>query len=137
MKYSISPDRTRLTLTADAANRAALRELPEEGEGNIDMERTMIEFLEPLTCNSELEWIPEGTTGDLTSAPMLGLLGEPEWREQHTDGDGTVLIGVDSRSRRVNVTPVLERWAWMDYAVRSLLVELRDTGSAALIGGPL
>ena len=32
---------------------------------------------------------------------------------------------------------VIERWAWMSYAVRSLLEELRDKGVAVLVGGPV
>ena len=109
MNYSISSDRLRLTLSVDESERAELRELGDE----IHTDKAMYEFFEHLVCNSELDWIAPEWTGDLTDAPMLGIA---EW-------------GVDPP----NVT---ERWAWMPYAVRSLLEELRDKGKAVLIGGP-
>jgi len=115
MKYSISPDRSRLTITADAAERCELRQLTECGDG-ICSDATMVSFLESITCNSELDWIPEGETGDLTSAPMLGIR---EWEPMKHE------------------YVVLERWAWLDYQVRSLLEDLRDNGEAVLVGGAL
>ena len=111
MNYTISEDRTRLTLTVDPAERDLLCELGEA----IHRDVTMHEFFEHLVCNSELEWITPEWTGDLTDAPMLGIC---EWRDggEHE---------------------VIERWAWMSYAVRSLLEELRDKGVAVLVGGPV
>ena len=111
MNYTISEDRTRLTLTVAPAERFELWGMDEE----IHQDDTMYEFFEHLVCNSELEWITPERTGDLTDAPMLGIC---EW------GDG-------------NEHEVIERWAWMSYAVRSLLEELRDKGVAVLVGGPV
>ena len=108
MNYSISKDRTQLVLTVDEAERALLRELG-------DSDKAMYEFFEHLVCNSELDWVDPSMTGDLTDAPMLGTYEYP------SDGDRVVL----------------ERWAWMSYAVRSLLEELRDKGTATLVGGPV
>lgn len=108
MKYSISPDRTRLTITVDDAERAELRNTEA-----IEYDDTMTDFFERLTANSELDWINPAETGDLTDAPMLGI----------RDYDGQAAF------------PVLERWAWMDYQVQSLLVQLRDHGNAVLVGG--
>ena len=76
------------------------------GEATCDM----ADILEPITCNSELEWTSSEHTGDLTDAPMLGIL-------QHGDGDPVIV----------------ERWAFMDYQVRSVLEDLRDKGEAVFI----
>ena len=111
MNYTISEDRTRLTLTVDPAERFELWGMDEE----IHQDDTMYEFFEHLVCNSELEWITPEWTGDLTDAPMLGF---------YERGAG-------------NEIEVIERWAWMSYAVRSLLEELRDKGVAVLVGGPV
>lgn len=133
MKATISQDRRTLTITADAGERANLAEFGDE----IHSDRLMCDMLEHITCNSELEWIPEGTTGDLTSAPMLGILGEPEWRDSHRDNDGTILAGADYRraAKCVSVQPVVERWAFMSYQVRSVLQDLRDCGEAVFVSG--
>ena len=72
MNYTISEDRTRLTLTVDPAERFELWGMDEE----IHQDDTMYEFFEHLVCNSELEWITPEWTGDLTDAPMLGIC---EW----------------------------------------------------------
>lgn len=112
MKYTISPDRSKLTITADELERAELRELGED----VHRDRTMHDWLEPLTCNSELEWIDPSETGDLTSAPMLGYHG----------------CGIS-----VPPDKVACRWAFLDYAVRSVLEDLRDKGECVFVGGDL
>jgi len=63
-----------------------------------------------VTCNSGLQWIDASETGDLTSAPMLGF------KDLEND-------------------TVLDRWAFMDYQVRSVLEDLRDTGKVVFVGG--
>lgn len=111
MNYTIAPDRSRLVLLVDEDERAELRELGEA----IHQDVTMYGFFEHLIASSELTWIQPEWTGDLTDAPMLGIC---EWWN-------------------IEEPEVIERWAWMDYAVRSLLEELRDKGVAVLVGGPL
>lgn len=116
MNYSISPDRRTLTITADEGERANLRDLSTDGaDYNISSDEAMVDFLEPLVCNSELEWVYPEATGDLTDAPMLGII-------------------TDDRAKggRMGVT---ERWAHMSYQVRSLLQDLRDYGSVTLVSG--
>ncbi len=110
MKYTIAPDRSKLTITVDEAERQELRE-----SSSIQQDATMYEFFEPLTCNSELAWVYPDETGDLTDAPMLGLMGE--WNGWHQK--------------------IVERWAFMDYQVRSVLEDLRDNGECVFVGGPL
>ena len=102
MTYKISPDRRRLIITVDDAERQEIRELESP-----DSDAAMVDFFERLTCNSELDWITpveaRENFGDLTDAPMLGLreaMGEPT-----------------------------ERWAFMGYETQSVLSVLAATGS--------
>jgi hypothetical protein len=138
MKYEISPDRHRLTFTVDESEQQALRELPTEpGPDNdwktIHSDVTMYDWFEHVTCNSDLEWIPDGITGDLTEAPMLGILGQDF--KQHDPAIpanyGLFYVGCDGEHPLVQ--PVLERWAFEPYQVRSVLVDLRDTGKAVFV----
>lgn len=123
MKYTISPDRHRLTIRISTEEQAELRELGEE----IHQDATMADFLEPITCNSELEWIPEGTTGDLTTAPMLGIWGE---EKPFNKGDETVA----HRITGPNMVELLEdRWAFEPYQVRSVLQDLMEKGEAVFV----
>jgi len=103
MKYEISKDRKTLTLTVDLLEIDLLKRLGEE----IDTDKAMYDWFESLVCNSELEWINPEDTGDLTSAPMLGI-----WRDDNMS---------------------VERWAFMDYQVRSVLADLRDKGEVVFI----
>ena len=105
MKYSISPDRRFLTITADDGERANLRDLGDK----IRLDSTLCDCLEHITCNSELSWVYPEETGDLTNAPMLGI--------------------------RDDEQSVTERWAHMDYQIISFLEVLRDKGEIVLTGG--
>ena len=87
------------------------------------------EALESLTCNSELTWIDPSDTGDLTDAPMLGILGDE--RHQASGPCGVVHTGRDAGGN--TFTPILERWAFMDYQLRTFLDDLTDTGKAVFV----
>lgn len=86
------------------------KQLQEDHQNDPDFQsdKYMHEFLEPLTCNSVLDWVDPGEIGDLTDAPMLGIRG--------TDDQ------------------ISYRWAWMNYEVKSLQQELLLNGEARLIG---
>lgn len=139
MLHEILPN-GKLRLTADEKDRAWLRELMSGGEGNLSDKEARA--LDGLVGNSDLQWIPEGTTGDLTSAPMLGIL----------DGavDETALQGLVPHFGLVHVgrwevgnpprllqhyRPVIARWAYMDYQVRSFIDDLIATGESVWEGG--
>lgn len=135
MDYMINKDRSRLTIYVSKTERKVLRSYPEEGRDSIHADSTMIAFLESLVCNSELSWIQPHETGDLTDAPMLGILGEEGLRD-HTvflPNHGLRDSGHDGHNALAQ--PILERWAFMSYAVRSLLQDLRDKGEAVLVNG--
>ena len=112
MKYKISDDRKTLTVTASHVECLALRR---QGP-DIHSDKLLYETFEPLTSNSELEWIDPAETGDLTSAPMLGI------RESQRNADN-----------ECRDAEVIERWAFMDYQVRSVLEDLRDKGNAVFV----
>lgn len=118
MRFSISPDRSKLVLSVSLAEQIELRAMGSE----IHQDSTLFDFCEKLVCNSELDWVRPEWTGDLTDAPMLGV----------------VFWGDDADERSASFVPTVEeRWGWTDYQVRSLLEQLRDHGTAVLVGGPV
>lgn len=90
-----------LILKVDSMERSAIADLIAE-KGATD--RAECEALESLIGNSELDWVDPCEIAALTSAPILGIRGE--------DGE------------------VLAAWGFMDYAVRSFLDDLIQTGQA-------
>jgi hypothetical protein len=102
----------------------------------------MHDLLEAMTTNDEYVWLPEGCTDDLTSAPMLGILGEEMPGPDDTaDATGMGLVHVgrwnhEGRLRQM-YQPVLKRWAYMSYAVTSPQRELAESGVCTWDGGDL
>ena len=128
IKYQINKDAGTLTLAADDAARAEIRELVEE-EMDRGWQWLEVEALEILIANSELQWLEPSDTGGLTDAPILGVIGE-ETREK-TGPFGAVHVGGDEKGPIFS--PILERWGYMDYAVRSFLEDLAETGKAVFV----
>lgn len=93
-----------LTLTVTDAERAELKEMSNEYSSTSAME---YDVLDSMLCNSMLTWVDPAETGDLTSAPMLGLRNEK--------GE------------------VMARWAFMDYQIRSFVDDLIDKGKAVFV----
>lgn len=100
------------------------------------------DLLEPMVTNSELDWLSEGCTDDLTSAPMLALLGEempgPD-DPQDATGMGLIHVGRWTHEGRLRqmYQPVLKRWAFMSYQVTSPQRELAESGKCTWDGGDL
>lgn len=99
----------------------------------------LYDLLEPMFTDDSFSWLPEGTTGDMTSAPILGILGDemvgPE--RDHAVCSGLLHCGrwdVDGALREI-YQPVLSRWAFMDYALTSPQRELAETGRCEWQGG--
>lgn len=114
MKHEISHNRNKLTVTIDAHEQAELKERIEDLK-HAPEDRPYIpieDVLEPLVCNSDLDWIDPTETGDLTEAPMLGTRDNDEDGQTGPTGQGVVL----------------ERWAFMDYQVTDPVLELAETG---------
>lgn len=101
----------------------------------LDPEATEDEVFEAITSNSNFYTIPEGTiAGDLTSAPMLGVLSEEEIGEAGV-GTNRVHVGAWGDPVRVRCRRVIARWAFMDYQVWDLADMLRERGRAVFQGG--
>jgi hypothetical protein len=96
-----------LVITVDSEDQKILRKIRDEAPDEFRSDNTLYECFEELICNSELQWVDPADTGDLTSAPMLGVLDESE--------------------------EIVERWAFMDYQVRSPLEDLADSGRVVFI----
>jgi hypothetical protein len=94
----------RLVISIDKEEQRLLKEAAadESPEFNFDSDYNMHEVFEHLVCNSELDWINPEDTGDMTSAPMLGIRAEDE--------------------------TIINRWAFMDYQIISPQRRLMETG---------
>ncbi len=134
MKHQISPDRRSLTITIDEEERGQLRELKqdsiESGHDKFGSDKAMHEFFEGYLANCELQWVQPEWCGDLTSAPMLGIMGddvvESEVKTFPAPYHGWREIGFNGREKIFQ--PVLQRWAYMQYQVRSPLTDLLENG---------
>jgi hypothetical protein len=124
MNHTINKERTKLTITIDADEREMLRRMDREGPDSIQSDKAMHEFFEPLIANSELEWINPADTGDLTDAPMLGILGE----SRRDDATPRGYQGPKIYCGTGMIQPILERFGFADYQVVSVLETLRDRG---------
>jgi len=137
----------RLILTIDEIGQQQLQawrrrdELDEENDfddfsetwGTADAE---VALLECLVCNSELTWIHPEDTGDLTDAPLLGVWGQEISEEEL----GTVACyghtwcgcweGGPSWKHQRFYNPIIERWGFAPYGLRSFMDDLADTGKA-------
>ena len=94
-----------LIITANREERAQL--LADFSSPDAQAGADLHDVLEPLVSNSDLEWIDPSETGDLTSAPMLGI------------------------RDRYNI--VEARFAYMDYQVRSPVQDLIERGQAVFV----
>lgn len=120
----ISEDRSTLTLFADEETREELREF--ERYGIVEEAQTLADML----SNSELDWILPEETGDLTSAPLLGIVGS-EYLSQASGPHGARQAGHwDGQDW---YQPILERWGFAPYQLRSFLSDLADEGKAVFI----
>jgi protein involved in temperature-dependent protein secretion len=71
----------RLVITVTKREQRALKAAQRRDEHGrceppFDSDEFMRQVLEPVLANGEYTWLPEACTDDLTSAPMLGLLGD-------------------------------------------------------------
>jgi len=110
-----------LIIKADDRDRERLKEIrgPVGEYGQTERPYVDIEYeaLEPLICNSELEWIAPEDIGALTSAPILGIRNTDPIKEDPTSHE----------------YPIVAAWGFMDYAVRSFVDDLIETGKAVFI----
>jgi hypothetical protein len=104
-----------LILTIDSTVQTELQnlraELNADGSEAFSSDDILCEVFEWLTCNTDYEFLQPEETGDLTSAPLLGV--------------------------RDNQGDVVNRWGFMDYQLRSPQDNLADTGRCDFVGGSL
>lgn len=128
MTYEISEDRSRLTLKVDQFEQANLKVLREE-EPEWGTWSAEADVMEHLLCNSELDWVSPSDTGDLTDAPLLGIVGSEEERTREQIGPhGAMLCGGDAGGAWY--IPILERWGFQSYCIKSFMDDLADKGEA-------
>ena len=132
MIFKISPDGRTLTVIASENEREQLRQMK-----NLQADETLYQFFEHIVCRSGLNWLNPADTGDLTDAPILGILGETQPANSKTlpSHHGVVFVGHYGEPPQDQVQPIIERWAFMDYQLRSPLEALRDKGEAVFING--
>lgn len=134
MKFTY--DENRLTLEADESERAELRETLAERPDYFGTNGHEYEFCEGITANSELEWIDAEWCGDLTDAAILGITGSEDIPESKTKGFTEPHYGWRNVGRwdgENQFAPILQRWGYEPYQVRSFLTDLMDTGKAVFL----
>lgn len=116
-----------LTITIDAEEQAELQEIKDENPDEWWSDSTMYDFLEPIVANSELDWVSSDDTGDLTDAPMLAIHAtEDEYVNEQKGPYGAMFVG--NWGEGPVYAPILQRWGYEPYMVKSPLDELLATG---------
>lgn len=108
-------------------------------EPRFDSDDFLYDLLENMFTNDCFTWLPEGVTGDLTSAPMVGILGDelPGPPTEEAVCSGLYNCGrweIEGQLRDV-YQPVLRRWGFLNYALTSPQQELAETGRCEWQGG--
>lgn len=147
MKFTIHPQTEGSTLRIEASDRerAEMQERAEDFDdwGAIDSSDYLSELLHEATTEygDSLELLCDGETSDMTSAPMLGILGDEEKVELPPRGeriDGFRLCGCYDDPFGVTCNwgrPILKRWAFMRYQITSIARDLVDYGYVVMEGG--
>jgi hypothetical protein len=97
-----------------------------------DASQTIEELLKPLIDETNLVWIDPSDTGDLITAPMLGILGPVT---SIHEGCGFQQAGFwDSKHWS---KPILQRWVFPSESQKHLLAEIQKKKEITLQGGTL
>lgn len=124
MHQKISRDRSKITFTLDQEEKNNIKSLRESEEDEVEISNAVEELLSNHFCNCELQWINPADTGDITEAPMLGILGETTTEDKGPYG--AVHCGFWDEKARYN--PITERWAYMNYQVEDPYLVLAEKG---------
>jgi len=132
MEFKFDDDK--LTITADDGEQAELAEMRLNAGGASYFPTAVLhDWFEDLLGNSELEWINPDDTGDLTDAPMLGILGEEGMRDITVFATNYGLVETGHEGHWTLCKPIIQRWAYMNYQVKSPLVDLADHGKVVFV----
>lgn len=121
---------TKLKIVLDPESRAELQETHDEDPEGFDANSVMVDVFENLLCNSEYTWVDPSETGDLTSAPMLGILG-PETTNVPRMAPRREVGQWDGQTHYQEIE---QRWAFMDYQLRSPQRDLLEKGFCVFVG---
>jgi hypothetical protein len=139
--YTISEDRTQLILSVDSDTQKQLVELRDDEEKLREVFTSDLiwgtticecEILEQMIANSELQFLDAADTSDLTGAPILGIYDLEENKSRVQSGPhGASHIGGDTGGAWY--LPIVERWGYPNYQIRTFLDDLADKGEAVFI----
>lgn len=127
MQFKIDPTKSKLTFFLTNQEKTEIRRLPDEEEQLDEIEIQ----LRALLANSELSEISPEYTGDLTDAPMFGILGEVTTDEKGPFG--SIPVGYTDGSAQY--APIVSKWAYMSYQILNPWKELLLKGEVTLMGG--
>ena len=134
MKYRY--DDYELTLEAEPEDLEQLQEILKSRDGDFWSAEEEVDFMEGLLADSELEWLSAMDCGDLTSAPILGITDHGEVYSKEDIPDTAVGSQFAYSDMGVDwFVPIISRWGYMDYEVRSFLDDLLETGKAVFVSG--
>lgn len=125
MKIEVSAQELRIT--ADAIELQNLGDLADAEGDKFDSISTMCDVFEFMVTDRGFEWVCPDDTGDLTDAPMLGILGD--------EGPDSVSPFGRIDTGTTLYTPILWRWGFMDYALVSPQRRLLDDGHVVFVSG--
>lgn len=136
MNYTFTEEK--LVLRLQEGDKELLQTVHDEDPEAFGSDNTMFDFFEHLIANSELDWVQPEETGDLTSAPLLGIISGQEVREEDWENYpepvyGWRYCGGDEKGAIYN--PIVNRWGWEPYQVEALLDHLLKHGEATLVAG--
>lgn len=120
-------DDERLVIECNKAEREELSDRLAEDEEYFKSDECLYSFFESMVIQSELCWINPSDTGDLTEAPMLGILDFENTVREKKGPLGAYDIGMGEYA------PILKRWAFVEYETYSPLEMLRATGKCIFI----
>jgi hypothetical protein len=108
-------------------------------ESRFDSDDFLYDLLQSMFTDDCFTWLPDGTTGDMTSAPMIGILGGempgPPTSEAECSGLDHCGRWEANGALREMYRPVLQRWAFLNYAVTGPQHDLAETGRCEWQGG--
>ena len=111
-----------LEISVERNSKDEFEELALEDADSFDSDAAMYDVFEPLICNSDYSWVFPEDCGDLTSAPMLGILGEESPDAPYPRRFAGRWNG------KAQYQTIEKRWGFMDYALTSPQRMLLDTG---------
>ena len=130
--HEISADRSTLTLRVDQEAQQEMVDWRADDSREWGTRNAEVECLEFLMSNSELQWLEAADTGDLTDAPLVGICGGDDQSGYDCQGPyGAMMVGSDIGGNIY--VPILERWGYHYYQLRSFMDDLADDGFATFV----